>query len=1181
MYTIPPDLWPPQRRGLEATLDAIERAKHVCYYGPTGSGKTRVFQELAHWCVSRGMRALFYLNRRLLISQTAERFRAAGLPFGIRAADYEDQEDFSAPVQICSADTEWSRVYERKIWNPIEAEVVGVDECLPRGTDVGGIPIEDVLPGCLVPCYDHQSGQVTNGLVIATSVRKTARIVLIEFRSGEKLACTPHHPIWVESEGRYIAAIAVLVNDEILRNVARDETPSDSAKTHLYGLRGRIYDNSSETGEWKELLQRGVREGPPKATDIRQPGCPGVALDQNEEPQSDGHAGGAGEGVSRTESQGTQTFSPGRERPGADQTRTRYSDGLGVEVRSSCCDGEASGLSAPLQGGRWTDGEQGRNRSGRAESQFSQAKGTGQKETGVLRRDRVARVSVYKQAGGRKFERLCPRGLVYNLEVARFGNYFANGALVHNCHLQKATTMTRILDDHKARGGTVVGFTATPIGVSHLVDELIVSGTLAEYRECKAIVPAIVRSIEQPDMNKVQRNKTGEYVWKGEKRRVYTQTIVGHVLERWKKYNPDARPTLLYAPGVAESVWFTEQFRKAGVNWCHVDATDAVVEGIRAKLTRTLWEEIKERYISGDIKGISSRMKLREGVDFPETAHVILATPMGSMATYLQTIGRGLRWSPSTPNHVVVQDHGGCLDTDTEVLTKRGWVGHLQISRDDLVAGYNLQTGEITWEAIKSTHVRTLTDGERMCSVQSRCLDLRVTGTHRLIVKRRQSAPGGETRWPSEFRFETATEAAERSGRFKIPVAGLQAAPGVRLSDAEIEFLGWWITDGCLYRGRNSTRKTLTIAQAAHRQYIHVLRDCLMRCGFDWKETEQKYRDGSGRICVCFHVPQGTSLSRPRRGWSRLEPYLDKDLSPLLEEMDERQFGIFLHAVHMGDGSKAKGDGSYSICSGSKTFADRLQSLCVRRGWKCNVATRIGQRKRPLYILQIVKTKEGCLHGSATRTRDRQAKLSVQIPPCGTKVWCVSNRMETIIVRRNGRVAIVGNSYLRLGSPNHDRPWRDWWNLSESAISRMPMERIREGKAPEPIRCPQCEGERVGGMTCPHCGFVHEKSKRHVIMADGRMRIREGKLIRKKYVSERPETQRHWDSMYFGYKRKRHKATFSQMEAFFLRTHGYYPPRTLVNMPRHPEDWHARVCDVPFNRLIQKADKQKELGLTG
>jgi DNA repair protein RadD len=516
MFQIDPKAWEPQRRGIEMTIDALARGKDVCLYSPTGGGKTFQAIELLRFVQSGGLGGCFYVNRTLLLSQTADRMSAAGLEYGIRAAGYDDCWHPNAPFQVCSIDTERSRVYGKGIW-----------------------------------------------------------------------------------------------------------------KLHDVGVGGLV--------------------------------------------------------------------------------------------------------------------------------------------------------------------------------------------VVDEAHIQKSETMWRVIQDYKAAGARIVLLTATPVGLSDWADELIISGKLAEYRACKALVPAVVKSIQQPDLSKVKRNATGEYVIDGKKRKIYTQSIVGDVLDRWKKYNPDARPTMLYAPGKPESVWLTERFQAAGVSWCHVDATDAIVDGERHTLTRDLWQDILGRYKDGSIKGLSCRFKLREGIDVPSTYCCILATPIGSLASYIQTIGRVLRYSDETPDTVLVIDHGG--------------------------------------------------------------------------------------------------------------------------------------------------------------------------------------------------------------------------------------------------------------------------------------------------------------------------------------------------------------NYLRHGSPNHDRDWQAWWTLPEHAISEMHVNQIRDGKTPEPIRCPICEGERAGGRKCPHCGHEHEKSKRHVVMENGDLVERDGHLIPPRKVVHRNDTADLWAKMFWGYKNKKLKRSFAQMYGHFVHEHHYSPPRNLPFMPKEQEHWYKYPFQIEFDKL--------------
>jgi len=257
--------------------------------------------------------------------------------------------------------------------------------------------------------------------------------------------------------------------------------------------------------------------------------------------------------------------------------------------------------------------------------------------------------------------------------------------IIDELHIQRAETMQAIVKAHRENGARIVGLSATPIGVNHMVNNLVISGTMQQYRDCNALVTAVVKSIEQPDLRKIKRNSVGEYVIDGRKKKIYVQDIISNVIGRWKQYNPDARQALAYWPGVKESIWGTKQFTDIGVPWAHVDANDAVIperkliDGQKClvtrqvKLTRKHWAEILQRFEDGDIVGISSRMKLREGVDVPFVYHLILATPIGSVASAIQTVGRGLRYSPQTPDHVLITDHGGVYWTHGSPNVDKPW----------------------------------------------------------------------------------------------------------------------------------------------------------------------------------------------------------------------------------------------------------------------------------------------------------------------------------------------------------------------------------------------------------------------------------------------------------------------------------------------------------------------------
>jgi superfamily II DNA or RNA helicase len=167
-----------------------------------------------------------------------------------------------------------------------------------------------------------------------------------------------------------------------------------------------------------------------------------------------------------------------------------------------------------------------------------------------------------------------------------------------------------------------------------------------------------------------QNIKTGEYTDGDVRKAIMTKAIMGRVLENYHHTNPEGRPTILFAPGVRESIWFAEQLTAAGVKAAHIDGEGVWWDG---RYSRTADREgLLAALQAGDVKVLCNRFVLREGLDLPIVSHLILATVMGSLATYLQSAGRGLR-TASGKERLTIQDHGGHWWRHGSVNDDRQW----------------------------------------------------------------------------------------------------------------------------------------------------------------------------------------------------------------------------------------------------------------------------------------------------------------------------------------------------------------------------------------------------------------------------------------------------------------------------------------------------------------------------
>jgi len=645
-----------------------------------------------------------------------------------------------------------------------------------------------------------------------------------------------------------------------------------------------------------------------------------------------------------------------------------------------------------------------------------------------------------------------------------------------------------IQEGYSSMGVDVVGFSATPIMDSRIYSQLVDFGSYSELRKVGMHQLVKVFGPDEIDTQGLVANRSGEF--SESKLAERSELIFGSVYGEWKKLNPFALPAILFAPSVPASRWFAQEFYARGVPVAHIDGetilmpdgTGGLVEYASTKENR---DKVLEMSKIGEIKCIMNRFVLREAIDMPWLYHGIFATVMGSLTTFLQSVGRLQRFWPDY-DHKILQCHGGCLDSETQVLTQRGWLGQGQVVIGDLVAAMNLQTNAIEWQVARSTYVREVNERDTMHVIRSKSLDIRVTGNHKAIYKNRTSNKHNQSVWPSLYckdRFDTVA----KNGRMRLPIAGVQAQTTSNLTDSEIKFLGWWITDGTVCR----TNVSISQKESYH-EHIADIRQTLLECGFHWTETLSYYvnKNGKCEAMIKFNIPKGTCKSKPRSGWKQLEDLLDKGLSPKLDRMDCRQFELFLHAIHLGDGAKDRKQDSYRISCANLSMMDRLQSMAVRRGWKCNITTTDGKSARTLNMQRITETT---FHG--TGWKGNQAKIELEQPTRGELVWCVENDLGTLITRRNGKVAIVGNSYWRHGSPNEDREWR--LGMTSDIVRKERVERLLDGTKTEGIRCPKCGFWRSKGPECFNCKHAHKQSVRVVRTIKGTLKKMTGNVYKK------------------------------------------------------------------------------------
>lgn len=392
-------------------------------------------------------------------------------------------------------------------------------------------------------------------------------------------------------------------------------------------------------------------------------------------------------------------------------------------------------------------------------------------------------------------------------------------------------------------------------------------------------------------------------------------------------------------------------------------------------------KRINADFLSGRVQVVCNCGIYTEGADFPDTSVCIMARPTKSRSLYAQM----------------------CLDAETEILTPGGWMGiDSELHTGSVIAAFRLD-GSVGWETSSDVVRRFTVDDEKFVTYDNPHLSLCVTGRHDLVIRTRVGAKKQRTPWRKEM-----AENVLNLRRVEIPVCGVQYASGVPLSDAELRFIGLVMTDGNI----NPRNNQITLYQSERYPWaIEYIERTLQNCGFKFglrvetNPTNFGERSPLHRWTVSKGKPRGRD--KHLRGWEYLSDYLDKDWPDAFETLTRAQLLIVLEAMHVGDGTKHRGNWTphtQSICTANADLANRIQSICVRRGIRCNLG--VAGTDGSMIMLNYSVDRE--YWGLATKSSDGRPVLEITTAH-HERVWCVTVPSGMIVTRRMGKVVIVGN----------------------------------------------------------------------------------------------------------------------------------------------------------------------------
>lgn len=586
-----------------------------------GSGKSIAMATTALRNWQRGERTIILSHRQELVTQDKRACDIVGVQCGINAAKLGERT-WRAPVISAMINSVHSSA---SAFGPVQN--ILIDECFPAGTSIetpgGPVAIETVCTGDMV---HHALG---TGCVEAVSKRNVSDLVELEFSDGSFTRCTENHPIFT-TEGWTSAKLASgrdVVTFEGMRELRR----------HVQDTRAHVRRSNSpcisESMEQKAVLFD-------------------ILLQEAGERYARSWRAGTDDGnhsANRTSAQGAR-----RQRSRDDQSASgidlRAWAGMGRRIGSAYENGQRERVSDTLQT-RHCEPPAPNSDRGRRSVALRKAKGVGCEERRVPALLGVVRVSRIELASP------CT---VYNLQVSGHPSYFANGSLVHNCHLVPHSEQGMYRAFLRGfPGARVVGYSGTPFrlqggslvtGDGALFEKEVYTYDITDGIRDGYLVPGFsAEACDKIDVTKLKK-AAGEYTASSQD----AQTIAlmdSHICQM-KLGGADRKSWLIFEASQKAATAMTERLNAWGI------PAGMIIDKTKNR------EEIINAFNAGRLRALVNVESLTTGFDSQRIDLVCFRRRTTSLGLYVQMCGRGLRTIGGNMETSIAAGKSDCLYYD-------------------------------------------------------------------------------------------------------------------------------------------------------------------------------------------------------------------------------------------------------------------------------------------------------------------------------------------------------------------------------------------------------------------------------------------------------------------------------------------------------------------------------------
>jgi hypothetical protein len=319
----------------------------------------------------------------------------------------------------------------------------------------------------------------------------------------------------------------------------------------------------------------------------------------------------------------------------------------------------------------------------------------------------------------------------------------------------------------------------------------------------------------------------------------------------------------------------------------------------------------------------------------------------------------------------------GCMDPETECLTRRGWLAYTDLLPTDEVLQWDSESDLLSWTVPQHIHEYDF-DGQ-MIQIKNRHTHQVLTPNHRVYAKIRRHSRHQK---PTAYEVIESRMVDSRPGNWQVNLPMASFLEGSLNTDVRLAYLvGWWLTRCVGAQGRQ--RGLLLSVEARHsgetaRRSVGLWSERICQEGKEGRHADEHTFYLSGPLADLLR----RDFPERKLTWEMLDWSIEARRALYEGLMD-------------GDGSRNKeGQIAEAFWSKDQERRDVFLALALSIGVRCY--------EDPVKGVVYVNPK--------TRTTQVQGKQRADRLPYKGKVWCLTVPTGAFVVRRSGRPFITGNS---------------------------------------------------------------------------------------------------------------------------------------------------------------------------